>query len=291
MFDPFKPANPQIPGVPAADPQRKKAAPVKAQSAPTLTVEKPAPADVAPEAATVAEPQKPVAPAYQRPPTRSTPIAVARPSAPAAPPPPEPAPAEDRNSQMLAIAICLIACALVAGMAIAWKIHQPAQSVTSVGAASEPAPAADLGAAPSAVKPPSNLPVAPGVVATAAELAKPWASKAFTYRDPINGQEVPALVVHLPQGGYWGFSMIEPFGACELEFVTNLNRLRDVYGYSSDHPMVGDPCNHAVFDLLQYGDTSTAQVRGAVVHGMGVRPPLAIEIEKHGDQIVAIKME
>jgi hypothetical protein len=73
--------------------------------------------------------------------------------------------------------------------------------------------------------------------------------------------------------------------------VTNLDRLQSVYDYHADHPMVGDPCNHAVFDLLQYGGPPSAEVRGAPVRGMGVRPPIAIEIEQHGDQISATKIE
>lgn len=279
MFDPFKPANPSIPGVPAQIPAAKKPAPVKAAP------------DSAAVAAPVAEPAKPAVRGYQRPSSRSTPVELPQTSRPAAPPPPAPAPSVDRTRQMIAIAVCLIACAIIAGMAIAWKLHQPSQAsvaAASSSADSVPALAPDL---PDQLKTDANLPVAPGVVATAAELEKPWSSRAFTYRDPVTGQQVPALVVHLPRGGYWGISMIEPFGTCQLEYVTSLDRLRTVYDFEADHPMVGDPCNHAVFDLMQYGDISTAEVRGALVHGMGVRPPLAIEIEQHGNQILAVKME
>lgn len=210
--------------------------------------------------------------------------------------PQQAAPPEDHSQRMIAIAVCLIACALVAGMAIAWKLHQPSQasiaatSASAVAGAGASGDAADI-ADPNRPAISANGPVAPGVVATAAELEKPWSSKAFTYRDPVTEEEVPALVVHLPRGGYWGISMVEPFGTCQLEYVTDLDRLRSVYDFQADHPMVGDPCNHAVFDLMQYGDISTAEVRGALVHGMGVRPPLAIEIEQHGNQIVAMKME
>ena len=185
---------------------------------------------------------------------------------------------------MVAITICLAGCLVVAGGVVAWKLHQPAQAgviSSSVG------PETEL-AGPS--RPPSHWAVAPGVVATEAELAKPWAAKEFSYRDPIMDREVPAIVVHLPRGGYWGFSLIEPFGTCQLEYVTNLERLRTFYGFAADHPMVGDPCNRAVFDLLQYGGPPGAEVRGAPVRG-GVRPPIAIEIEQRGKEILATKME
>jgi hypothetical protein len=188
---------------------------------------------------------------------------------------------------MIAIAVCLISCAVVAGMVIAWRLHEPAQPVAVVETAA-PGAAAEL-ATPT--KPPVNLPLAPGVVATVDELAKPWSSKNFIYHDVITSRDLPAIVVRLPHGGYWGFSMIEPFGSCELEYVTSLDRLESVYGYHGDHPMVGDPCNHAVFDLLQYGGPPSAEVRGASVHGMGVRPPMAIEIEQHGKEILALKIE
>ncbi|HKQ88458.1 MAG TPA: hypothetical protein VJS43_17000 [Candidatus Acidoferrales bacterium] len=166
----------------------------------------------------------------------------------------------------------------------AWKLHQPAQAAVI---SSSVRPETEL-AVPS--RPPSHWAVAPGVVATEAELAKPWAAKEFSYRDPIMDREVPAIVVHLPRGGYWGFSLIEPFGTCQLEYVTNLERLRTFYGFAADHPMVGDPCNRAVFDLLQYGGPPGAEVRGAPVRG-GVRPPIAIEIEQRGKEILATKME
>jgi hypothetical protein len=189
---------------------------------------------------------------------------------------------------MIAIAISLIACVLVAAMAIAWKLHQPTQPVAVANESSTPS-AADLLA--SAPKPKANVPEAPGVIATEDELAKPWASKAFEFRDPITGADVPALVVHLPRGGYWGFSMIEPYGTCQLEYVTDMQHLQSAYGYEGNHPMVGDPCSRGLFDLLQYGGPPGAEVRGAPVHGMGVRPPLAIEIEQHGKDILAVKME
>lgn len=188
---------------------------------------------------------------------------------------------------MTAIAVCLVACLLVAGMVIAWKLHQPAPSADSTDTV-VPSPSSEL-AEPA--KPAANLPVAPGVVATEEELAKPWSSKRFMYHDEMLDADVPAMVVRLPQGGYWGFSLIEPFGTCQLEYVTNLARLQSLYDFQSDHPMVGDPCNHAVFDLLQWGGPPSAEVRGAPVKGMGVRPPLAIEIVQHGKEILATKIE
>jgi hypothetical protein len=247
--DPFRPVQPAIPGVPA-----------------NASTQKVAPKPARQSAVPAAKSEKPAQPA------KSSPLA-----------PDEP------KSQMLAIGICLIAVALLAGMLIAWKLHQPAQSASATVANGTPAASDALpGDAP---KVRANIPIAPGVVATTDELAKPWSSKSFIWRDPLTNESAPALVVHLPNGSYWGFSMVEPFGNCQLEYLTNLDRLQSEYDFRSDHPMVVDPCNHAVFDLLQYGGASGDAVRGALVHGMGVRPPLAIEIEQHGKEIRAIRME
>ncbi len=138
-----------------------------------------------------------------------------------------------------------------------------------------------------------NLPVGPGIIASTKDLDKPWASKRFLFRSDLSSEEVPALVVRLPNGRYWGLSMIEPFGTCKLEYVTDLSVLRNEYNFRANHPMVGDPCTHTVYDLLQYdgGAPDGGLVRGAIVHGAGVRPPLAIEIDVEGKHLRAVRME
>jgi eukaryotic-like serine/threonine-protein kinase len=138
---------------------------------------------------------------------------------------------------------------------------------------------------------PHNEPIAPGVVATVAQLAPPWAAKDFVFHNDATGEFIPSMVVHLPRGGYWGFSMIAPYGRCHLEYVTDLQKLANDYGYPSDHPLVADPCNKSLFDLLRYGGPMGAEVRGDIVRGMSLRPPLAIEIQQRGNSILATKME
>lgn len=216
---------------------------------------------------------------------KSGPTNSAQYARPSAHQPARSAPSGDRPQQMIAIAICAVACVLFTAMLIAWTLHTPAAAPVQ-----EAVPQPEIVFSDGA-KPAVDVPTAPGVIATEAELAKPWASKRFIYRDPISNRDLPSLVVHLPSGGYWGFSMIEPFGTCQLEYVTDLDRLRSVYQFAADHPMVGDPCTLAVFDLLQWGGPPDAEVRGVPVHGMGLRPPLAIEIEEHGKEILATKIE
>jgi hypothetical protein len=216
----------------------------------------------------------------------TSPHALSEPGAPIATRP-NGAPQNDgRRGRIATIAICLSGCAILAIAIVGWQLHRSPAATPANAAVSTPE--AEL-AEP--VDSRSKWPVAPGVVADGGELAKPWASKKFNYHDPILGKEVPAIVVRLPQGGYWGFSLLEPFGNCELEYVTDLGRLQNFYHFRADHPMVGDPCNLAVFDLMQYGGPSGAEVRGLPVQGPGVRPPLAIEIEERGREILATRME
>jgi hypothetical protein len=183
----------------------------------------------------------------------------------------------------------------VAGLAIGlvslglfWWKHSgattPSQEVTAA------VPVVDL----PPVAPPQPavvLAIGPGPVATTAELAKPWSSKRFEFHVPQTADNLSAVVVHLPGGGYWGFSLREPFGTCELEYVTDLGKLKRDYDFHADHPMVGDPCNRAVFDLTRYGTGPNGVVRGAIVSGQGVRPPTAIEIKVRGKQVVATQLE
>lgn len=194
---------------------------------------------------------------------------------------------EPQGSQTAAIVACLVAFLVIAGGVIGWKMRQPAASSPTAAAASTEAQTATTDTPASA----AALPVGPGAIATTDELSKPWSSKQFLYRDDLLARTEPAMVVRLPGNAYWGFSLVEPFGNCKLEYETNFEKLRTAYDFNSDHPMVVDPCNHAVFDLLQYGGSSSAQVRGALVHGMGVRPPIAIEIEQHGNEIRAGRIE
>lgn len=156
-------------------------------------------------------------------------------------------------------------------------------------------PVANATAAPFSTKPASSPgtaapPMAPGVIATTGELSQPWAAKKFSFRNP-RGKTSPAMLVRLPDGTYWAFSLIEPYGSCELEYITDLDKLRTEYNFSATHPMVGDPCSHTVFDLSQYGSGPSGEVRGEIVAGTGVRPPLAIEVEVNGTKILATRAE
>lgn len=209
--------------------------------------------------------------------------------APMAPPLPSP-PSRSRETStnpFIWIAVAIVVLFIVGGGLFFW-LHG------SSPRASEP-DAALTAAAPATVekpKPAEKLPTGPGPVANVDELDKVWAGKRFLFRDPLTSEAVPAMVVHMPDGSYWGFSLREPYGSCELEYVSDLQKLRSDYGFRADHPMVGNPCNHSVYDLLRYGSSSNGGlVRGDVAQGTGIRPPMAIEVRIDGKEIVAVRME
>lgn len=153
--------------------------------------------------------------------------------------------------------------------------------------------APDASAAARRGQPDDKLMIGPGPVATTAELQKPWSSKQFLFRGPFNADPVPAMVVRLPGGALWGFSLREPFGECQLEYVTDLNVLQASYGFHAEHPMVVNPCTRAVYDLMRYGGGAPdgGLVRGDIVQGSAVRPPMAIEMATKGRDIVAVRSE
>jgi hypothetical protein len=139
----------------------------------------------------------------------------------------------------------------------------------------------------------------PGI-ADVTEMAKPWTSKEFYIRNGLTGENIPALLIRLPGGsasqanGYWAFSKNSPFGNCKLEYITDLNKLKNDYGFhGAKHPMVGNPCSHTVFDPLKTTDLpgTGAIVRGAMVQGSDLRPPLGVEITIQGKNILAVRAE
>jgi hypothetical protein len=171
------------------------------------------------------------------------------------------------------------------GYGVYWWVHGGKSKLF------EPADVAIVHHEPLPVKVDGSLPVAPGEIATTDDLDKVWSSKRFVYREPGSGEFTSAMIVHLPGGTYWAFSLREPYGNCVLEYLPTPLRIQTDYNFHSDHPLVGDPCNHTLYDLLGYGMGPNGKVRGEIVQGTGLRPPVAIEIEVHAKKIVAGRME
>ena len=147
---------------------------------------------------------------------------------------------------------------------------------------------------PGGATPESEQPVAPGPVASPQDLAKPWSFVKFKMR-LATGDQAPAMVIRLPSGtgadAYWGFLTVAPYGRCEMELEQDLAKIAADYGYRARHPMVVDSCTQSVYDPLSYGGTHGVWVRGQVVKGAGLRPPLAIEIVIEKGSVVATRSE
>jgi hypothetical protein len=157
-----------------------------------------------------------------------------------------------------------------------------------------PAPAPD----PSTLLPHATD-AAPGI-AEVTEMAKPWTAKEFYVRNRLTGEDIPAMIIRLSTGsasqaaGYWAFAVNAPYGNCKLEYITDLGKLAVDYGYTgTKHPMVGNPCNRTVFDPLKTTNLpgTGAWVRGAIVQGSDLRPPLGVQIKVQGKDIQAIRVE
>jgi hypothetical protein len=128
--------------------------------------------------------------------------------------------------------------------------------------------------------------------ATAAELSDAWSSKKFVFVKPFTRDQVNAMVIRLPNGGYWAFALQEPNGRCELEYVTDMQLLASQYQFHATHPMVVSPCSETVYDPLKVGAMGgNILVRGDIVKGNGLRPPISIDVEKNGDLIIADGIE
>jgi len=156
-----------------------------------------------------------------------------------------------------------------------------------------PAPAPD----PLAALPHANE-TEPGI-ATVGEMSQPWSRKEFFFQNRLTGRDVPAFLVRLPSGsptqpsGYWAFAKNAPYGDCPLEYISDFAKLKNDYGYrSAKHPMVGNPCSRTVFDPLRISNLpGNVWVRGAIVQGSDLRPPLGIELKIQGKRILAVRME
>ena len=166
--------------------------------------------------------------------------------------------------------------------------REPTAQEASTSAAEEN----ESSASPAQQATPSKL----NVIGSLEQLAAPWAYKKFVFTNPVTHEEVPAILIHVPvavgsrTSGYWAFSLNAPFERCQLEYTTNLALIASQYGYRASHPMVVAPCDGTVYDPLQV-DTSGAWVRGAVVQGGGIRPPLQIDVKIEGHSLIADKME
>ena len=149
---------------------------------------------------------------------------------------------------------------------------------------SAPAPPLPDAAAPA--------PGGPTIAATVEELSKPWSAKKFTYTDSVTYEKTPAMVIRIPGGELWAFSLQGPLSRCQLEYVTDLAALASQFEYRATHPMVVNPCDKTVYDPLKVGALGgNTWARGEIVQGSALRPPISIDVRVSGRSILADKIE
>ncbi len=193
------------------------------------------------------------------------------------------------NRRRLQIGGIVAGAVLLVLMMLWWAISKPRggtkpTSSTDAGDQTAPASPAEDTTAP--------IEDGPVVAAKIEELSKPWSAKKFVFVKPITRENINAMVIRLPGEGLWAFSLQEPYGRCNLEYVTNLATLASKYGYNAGHPMVVDPCDSTVYDPLKVGSLGgDTYARGGIVQGSGLRPPLAIDVKVTGRTVIADSIE
>jgi hypothetical protein len=204
-------------------------------------------------------------------------------------------PSAAASNPAVKLVIGLLAVLLVVFLGARWALR-PKRAVHSALQQPQievPSPAPD----PSTLLPHATE-TEPGI-ADVAEMAKPWSLKEFYIRNRLSGENIPAVLVRLPAAsasqasGYWAFAKNSPYGNCQLEYITDLNKLKNDYGFrAAKHPMVGNPCSRTVFDPLKLTNLpGSVWVRGAIAQGSDLRPPLGIEIKVEGKKILAVRTE
>jgi hypothetical protein len=183
------------------------------------------------------------------------------------------------------ILIIVVAVAVALAGGGTWSVlhRRPVTSAPTV---------ADLPAAPVVPAPAAASGGDPAAIASLDELGAPWSSKQFTFIDPATHVTSDAIVVNLPGNKYWAFSLTAPYSTCALQYVTDLGALASRYRFRATHPMVVNSCDGTIYDLLRAGPSPEgALVRGEIVSGSGIRPPLAIEVHARGRYLYSGRME
>jgi hypothetical protein len=201
-----------------------------------------------------------------------------------------------RANPLLPLIVGIAVFGIILLFVVRWFAHsKPVQQAAHVEAAPQlevPSPPPD----PNALLPHADR--FNPVIANVSELSKPWSSVDFFLRND-DGANIPATIVRLPSGsgssaaGYWAFSRNAPYGPCQLEYVHDVNALRTGYDFhSAAHPLVGNPCSHTLYDPLKmFNLPGNIWIRGAIVQGSDIRPPLGIEVEVRGNKILALRSE
>lgn len=199
----------------------------------------------------------------------------------------KPAGSQVQFKPLVTLIVAALLCA--AGFAV-WLSHRRPGDQKSSVSTTVAAPEVSISEPPSTAR----TEIDPNVIATLDELARPWSSKKFTFINPQSHDSVAAIAMRLPGAGesFWAFSLNTPFSRCQLQYVTDLSALSQRFAYPATHPMVVSECDGTIYDPLKMATLSDGSwVRGDIVRGGGIRPPLAIQVRVRGHELVAARME
>jgi hypothetical protein len=193
-----------------------------------------------------------------------------------------------RIKPLLAVILAALLCATVFGL---WLSHRHRTDLKASAPAEAPTSSSPASNASS-----TKTDTDPNAVATLDELAKPWSSKKFNFVDPKSHNSVAGIVIHLPASGpgesFWAFSLNTPFSRCQLQYETDLSALSQRFAYPAGHPLVVSDCDGILYDPLKMATLPDGSwVRGDIVRGGGIRPPINIQVEVVGRDLVAKRIE
>jgi hypothetical protein len=188
------------------------------------------------------------------------------------------------------ITVILAALLCASGFAL-WLSHRRHANLNA--SATSDVPISDVSSSDSSI---AKADTEPNTIGTLYELAQPWSSKTFLFIDPKTQQGVPAMAIHLPgppaEPSFWAFALSNPLSRCQLQYVTDLSALSLRFAYPAAHPMVVSDCDGIVYDPLKMATLPNGSwVRGEMVRGVGIRPPIAIQVEVRGRDVIAKRME
>ena len=201
-----------------------------------------------------------------------------------------------KRNPLFPLIIGFLVLGLIILVAVRWfGHHKPVEPVRV-----EQAPQIDV--PPPPPDPSASLPRASEsnpAIGTISDFSRPWSSADFFIQDKLTGENKPATIIRLPGGsasqasGYWAYARMAVYGSCQLEYITDLDKLRGEYGYlAANHPLVGNPCTHTLYDPLKTASLpGNVWIRGAIVQGSDIRPPLGVELKVLGKEILAIRTE
>ena len=195
------------------------------------------------------------------------------------------------NKRLTQIAATAAVVFLIAGAILLWS-RSKSRGPSSASTDPEIAEGTSSTPAVNFTNPVPPVREGPTVAATVEELSKPWAAKQFNFVKPFTHEKIDAMVMRLPSGELWAFSLQAPYGTCKLQYVTDLAALASTYRFRAAHPMVVNPCDSTVFDPLKVGPLDgNTWARGQIMQGGSLRPPFAIDVKMSGHSIIAENIE